>query len=632
MPWATLQMPSIQLGVLAADLERHGFEVRSHSFYVTAAECFAEAGIGTATYQAIAKHGWRAGVGDWIFASSACGRNGPANDSEYFTLLRASSVSDELLDAASRLPALVPSFLERCLSELFKADPAIVGFTTSFAQNLSSLALARLIKQSRPDVAVIFGGANCDGPMGVALHRLYDSIDYVVRGEAEPVLPQLCRELLAGVAPSPQPGLCYRDGVASVAVPMGGLRTPADQLAIPDYREFFDRVERSPLRNDLLPEVRLPIETSRGCWWGRKMHCTFCGLNGSSMLYASKSPVRAWQEVLELARRHSRVDFEAVDNIIDMDYIREFLPMAAEARREGLDFSFFYETKANLTHEQVRGLRDAGVNRIQPGIESLSSPILRLMRKGVTAMQNIRLLKWAARYGIQLTWNIIYGFPSEQPDEYRRMASLVPSLVHLKPPALVRLLLQRFSPYHEDPSAWGIRITGPASYYRFVYGFDERDLMEVAYDFTFEYDDARDPENYVLPLRDAVKLWDESWRGGGFRSLRYWRGPGFVRIRDLRPGLPKRDYLLSELEAEIYLRCESGATPRAICDSLAANDVADLNDTEVRDFLDSLADMRLLYVEDGRYLSLALPSNSEADVHPSASPKTVALCLEAKSL
>jgi ribosomal peptide maturation radical SAM protein 1 len=416
-----------------------------------------------------------------------------------------------------------------------------------------------------------------------------------------------------------------------VAVPMSGARTPADQLAIPDYREFFDRVQRSPLRNDILPDVRLPIETSRGCWWGRKMHCTFCGLNGSSMVYTSKSPARAWQEVLELARRHSRVDFEAVDNIIDMQYLREFLPMAAEARREGMDFTFFYETKANLTHEQVRSLRDAGVNRIQPGIETLSSPILRLMRKGATAMQNIRLLKWAARYGIQVTWNIIYGFPGEPPDEYRRMADLIPSIVHLKPPALVRLLLQRFSPYHQDPSAWGIRITGPAPYYQFAYGLGECDLMEVAYDFAFEYAEARDPESYVRPLRDAVNLWDDSWQTGGFRSLRYWHGPGFVRIRDLRPGLTKRDYLLSELEAEIYIRCESGATPRAIRDSLAANDVADLDDAPVRDFLESLAALRLLYVEDGRYLSLALPSNPEAEVRAFAAPQTVTLCLEPKS-
>ena len=27
------------------------------------------------------------------------------------------------------------------------------------------------------------------------------------------------------------------------------------------------------------------VETSRGCWWGERMHCTFCGLNGATMAY-----------------------------------------------------------------------------------------------------------------------------------------------------------------------------------------------------------------------------------------------------------------------------------------------------------------------------------------------------------
>jgi hypothetical protein len=230
-----------------------------------------------------------------------------------------------------------------------------------------------------------------------------------------------------------------------------------------------------------------------------------------------------------------------------------------------------------------------------------------------------------------VTWNIIYGFPGEPSSEYSRMAGLIPSLVHLKPPALVRLQLQRFSPYHQDPSAWGIRITGPAPYYRFAYGLDERDLMEVAYDFAFEYSDARDPETYVQPLREAVNLWDSSWRAGGFRSLRYCRGPGFVRIRDLRPGLTKRDYLLNEIEAEIYLRCESGSTPRTIRDSLAADQIADLDEAPIRDLLDSLVAMRLLYVEDGRYLSLALPNNHEADLRTFAAPQSVVVSLESKS-
>ncbi len=39
--------------------------------------------------------------------------------------------------------------------------------------------------------------------------------------------------------------------------------------------------------------IFVPYETSRGCWWGQKKHCTFCGLNPLGMNYRAKSPERA---------------------------------------------------------------------------------------------------------------------------------------------------------------------------------------------------------------------------------------------------------------------------------------------------------------------------------------------------
>jgi len=104
---------------------------------------------------------------------------------------------------------------------------------------------------------------------------------------------------------------------------------------------------------------------------------------------------------MTLARDYRRLEFAAVDNIIDMRYFGDFLPKLRDA---GYDFRLFYETKANLKREHLHAMREAGVLSIQPGIESLSTPILKLMEKGVTALQNIRLLKWCAEFGLQPFW------------------------------------------------------------------------------------------------------------------------------------------------------------------------------------------------------------------------------------
>ena len=77
-------------------------------------------------------------------------------------------------------------------------------------------------------------------------------------------------------------------------------------------------------------------------------------------------------------------------------------------------------------------------------VYKLASP-LKLMKKGVTGLQNVRVLKWCAADGIEVAWNLLYGFPGELPEEYDAMADLVPSLVHLPPPALGPIVIDRFS-------------------------------------------------------------------------------------------------------------------------------------------------------------------------------------------
>ena len=119
------------------------------------------------------------------------------------------------------------------------------------------------------------------------------------------------------------------------------------------------------------------------------------------------------------------------DNILDFRYFRSLLPLLEEAK---LDLELEYELKSNLSRSQVELLRDAGVRAAQVGIESLSTPILRLMRKGVTASQNIQTLKWLTAAGMEVKWNFLYSFPGEDPSAYANLPELIAKLVHLAPP------------------------------------------------------------------------------------------------------------------------------------------------------------------------------------------------------
>jgi hypothetical protein len=208
MPWEF--GPSIQLGVLHGLLARHGVDVASRSLFVDAMVHFTRATPGPGPrvrwtdYIQIASRHFDAGVGDWIFAVPPF-HDTTARDAEYLDLLRRRGVPADMIDKAVRMKRAVPAYLEQCVDDVLRAEPRVVGFTTTFSQNVPSLVLARMLKERRPELVTLFGGANCDGPMGAALHREFPWIDVVVRGEAERVLPPLVAELVAGERSPPRP-------------------------------------------------------------------------------------------------------------------------------------------------------------------------------------------------------------------------------------------------------------------------------------------------------------------------------------------------------------------------------------------------------------------------------------------
>lgn len=616
MPWDELNYPSIQLGILRAVLERAGIsaEVRSlnldfmeHCLQATAG-CPDEDRLSINSYHAVVRWSRDVSLGDWIFSTAHRSLAAADEDVPYVEFLQRLGVPEDVIGAALRFRAAVPPFLERIADEVAGAAPAIVGFTTAFNQTLPSLALASEIRARLGDaVRIVFGGANCEGPMGVALHRAFPIIDVIVRGEGERVFPDLALDLLAGRPVRLHPGLCYRGPQGDqIVVPEAPHVVSLDEVPTPRYDEYFERLGRTSFAARIYRDVTILYESARGCWWGERSHCSFCGISDHALSFRAKSPERVLIELDQLARRHGRLDFFFVDYILNRAYFDDLLPQLRDA---GHDLRIFCETKANVRRDEVRLLREAGFTAIQAGVESLSTPVLKLMRKGVTALQNLRLLKSCAEYGVRLYWNVLYGLPGEPAKEYEAMADLVPSLVHLEPPRLVPLQLDRFSPYFENAADFGIVARGARRDFRFVYPrdhVDDADLEEIAYSFEFDRQDGRDPDVYTAELRHAVREWQSNGRGA-IGTLKYRRGPGFLTIVDRRPALEPAEYHLGEEEARIYLACEDGATT-----SEALRAVRVMGSTQSADdvdrFLEKLVDARLACRIDGRYLALALPS------------------------
>jgi ribosomal peptide maturation radical SAM protein 1 len=306
----------------------------------------------------------------------------------------------------------------------------------------------------------------------------------------------------------------------------------------------------------------------------------------------------------QLSSRYKIVSFEAVDNIMATDYLTELCSPLSEDR---LDYQIFYEVKANLTRDQLRGLARAGVTTLQPGIESLSTHLLKLMRKGVTALRNVRMLKWAHYHGIRVGWNILTGFPGETEADYETQVALLPKLFHLPPPSgCGPVWLERFSPYFFDPS-FPVRDVRPREAYRWIYPPGTVDLARTAYFFDYTMEDTVSDE---LPgrLRALVEQWKQRWEADPPPLLVYQRAPDWIQIIDRRDRVP-RVHALSALEAAVYECCgDSDLTRDAITARLAESGTGDAGDA-LDAALERLCGDDLMLEDGGHYLSLALPVN-----------------------
>lgn len=551
VPFADVGRPAMGVGLLIGGARQAGHGAEAIYLNIDLA-----GEIGLVPYQRIAtSFPPNLLIGEWIFAGELFGEE-IASPQDYIDDILVPYVGDDkdLYRAILDLRRMVPAYLDRCVDEIMRRKPDVVGFSTVFHQTCACLALARRLKALPNPPVIIFGGANCEGEMGLQMIRSFPWIDYVCSGESDISFPRLLDQLAAGDVEKPVPAGVLRRGAAEAPARSAAIMQ-MDSLAYPHFDDYFDRLAASQLAGQF--DGHLVFETSRGCWWGAKHHCTFCGLNGDTMVFRSKSPERAFDEIVWLADRHKAKRIGCVDNILDLKYVTTLFPRLAEA---GYQLDLFYEVKSNLKLDQLRLMRAGGVTQIQPGIESFSDHVLKLMDKGCTGFMNIQLMRWCAELGIEVSWNVLAGFPGETPEDYAAMARLLPSLTHLDPPCSCGMLrLDRFSPFHNRADEFGIRRMRPARAYFYVYPLGRRELSRLAYFFDFDHEG--DPASYMQGVQAEVALWKAArFSEAGPPVLDAEFDAGGVTIRDSRPVAIKVEHRLEGLAAQLYALCDGIAT------------------------------------------------------------------------
>jgi ribosomal peptide maturation radical SAM protein 1 len=509
-PFHTLERSSLAVHLLQACGREAGFRVQ-----VLYANILLASVIGEEAYTKICNAPAGSFAGERFFAQCAFGLPrlgrrashmfdpdwviGPEKDWEVKPDLNCYECKHAItLQELRRLEKYAEGYVDGVARAVSERHYRIVGCTTIFEQTVASVALLKRIKGLSNDTVTILGGANCEGEMAHGIASLPSGIDYIFSGESEVTVVRFVRAILAGLHPQSRL-IC------------GETCRNMDALPTPTYTEFYEQRRRFlPMSNLSAERTEIPYETSRGCWWAQKHHCTFCGLNGETMVFRQKSPDRVIEDLHALLDNHPTRKVVMTDSIMPHTYFKTLLPRLAG---EFPEVAIFYETKANLSLPQVLTLKRAGITTIQAGIESLSSRLLTLMKKGVQARQNLMLLRYARATGLYLDWLLLWGFPGDDAVAYAETLAILPLLHHLPPPcAMAHLSIERFSPYFSRPADFSVRNIRPlAGFYDILpKGVD---VERVAFHFTAEYEcGAHDHVDLIGRLWQEMRRWQSAWK------------------------------------------------------------------------------------------------------------------------
>jgi len=298
-----------------------------------------------------------------------------------------------------------PDFKRTVAQEI--KDALCVGISLLTGQVIrSAVEVARLVRQLRPDLPIIFGGWH---PSLLPAQTLDESfVDIVVRAQGERTLVEIACLLREGKTLESVRGTSLKlDGrihhnPERQASNLNELPTPAFNLGNFDAYEKITGIRK------------LPYASSVGCPYA----CNYCT---DQVFYKRRfnayTADRVVTEVTELAGRYRISEVAFLDSNFPVN-VKRAVEIARGFLESDLRFRWTFQASTDLlcrmSDDEVQLLGESGVTHMGFGTESASQAVLALMNK---KHQRIDEMYETARKselaGIRVTFNLIMGYPGE---------------------------------------------------------------------------------------------------------------------------------------------------------------------------------------------------------------------------
>ena len=602
-PWPLYHYPSIQLGTLKAYLQSHfhGLTVEAHHHYLRIAEA-----IGYKVYQAISRRTWLA---EAIYAALLY----PENLQGIEEVFEQEAESQPLLREIGfeSLCGRVQRASEACIAEVNGQNALLAGFSICLCQLTSTIFFIKRIKKRFPGLPVVVGGSGFSSESAGELLAVLSEVDYIVVGEGEIPLAQLVRHLRESPQGSIIPtirGIISRDSNDDrTGKPFSQLED-LDALPMPHFDDYFHLLDAFDSTSTFIPT--LPLEISRGCWWQQvkgfqnMRGCAFCNLNQQWEGYRSKKPAQVVMEVDRLTSKHKTFSVAFTDNSLPVVDSREIFGRLGNIPK---DFRFFAELRAGAQRKDLEVMRNAGLEDLQIGIESLSTRLLKKMNKGTTTIQNLQIMKYCEELGINNVSNLILYFPGSDAEDVKETLRALEFVLPFRPLRAVSFWLGLGSPICLAPGSFGIASTANHPNYNSL--LPSEMVNSVQFMIRDYQGDQLLQKSIWQPVKEQLQVWRETYNelhrqpfcgpALGFRN-----GPDFLIITQRQARSDALNHRLVGKSREIYLFCRKYRSIRRIRERFSQ-----FSEDRLLSFLRMMVDKRLMFEESDKYLSLAAAVN-----------------------
>ncbi len=289
------------------------------------------------------------------------------------------------LKAAGYKPDLIDLTFDSQRNKL-PLDSDFYGISCTTAIYKNGLEVAAKVKETNPDVPIVFGGPHPTVLPDVTIKN--PLVDIIAVSEAEETIVELANNIERGLPLDDVKGIVFKDknGTPVKTTP----RPPIQNLDVLPFpaQEMFPLKEYFKRRN--LRE--LSIMSARGC----PNNCTFCQptlkmIFGPNLRY--RSPKNMVDEIEQMVDTHNLDMVVFSDDTFTMNIPRT-MEITDLMIKRGIDVLWRCQTRVTATKEVLTQMKKAGCVGVAFGVESGSQMILNNIQKGT----NLDLIKQAFRY------------------------------------------------------------------------------------------------------------------------------------------------------------------------------------------------------------------------------------------